>query len=86
MEACHSSIENQLLERAKETAMPSPQDRKIIKFSCPQCGAKSGQKCVTKTGRRFTGGFHIHRKAKVDPRVIHPGKRGVPKIKGKDED
>jgi len=66
--------------------MPSPEDRKMLKFSCPQCGAKAGEKCVTKSGKRFTGGFHIHRMAKVYPRVLHPGKRGVPKIKEKDEE
>jgi hypothetical protein len=58
--------------------MTFAEDIKIIKFACPQCGVKSGQKCVTKTGKRFTGGFHILRKAKVFPDMAKPG-RGKPK-------
>jgi hypothetical protein len=56
-------------------------DLKIIKFSCPQCGARPGEKCKTKNGKRFSGGFHIHRKGKVFPDLVRPGKRGVPKLK-----
>lgn len=55
-------------------------DLKILKFSCPQCGAKPGEKCKTKTGKRFSGGFHMHRKGKVFPDMIKP-RRGLPKIK-----
>ena len=55
-------------------------DLHILKFACPQCGAKSGKPCVTKSGKRYTGGFHILRKAKVFPDMAKPG-RGKPKPK-----
>jgi hypothetical protein len=59
-------------------------DRKIIKFKCPHCGAKSGHPCITRTGKRYTGGFHMLRKGKVFPDMVKPG-RGKPLPKYHDD-
>ena len=59
------------------------EDRAIIKFACPHCGAKSGKPCITRTGKRFTGGFHLLRKGKVFPEMVKPG-RGKPTAKYND--
>lgn len=60
--------------------------RRVQKVKCPKCGAQPGAPCVTKTGRRFTGEHHVHRRGVVYPRfLLTPDgkpKRGIAKIGG----
>jgi len=51
---------------------------KVQSVECPQCGAQPGEKCVTKTGRRFSAEHHVLRKGAVYPRFLL-GPDGGPK-------
>jgi hypothetical protein len=57
---------------------------KVLAAPCRQCGAAEGERCRTKTGKRYTGSdFHVQRKGDVYPRFMRDSagrpKRGVKK-------
>lgn len=57
---------------------------KVMRTTCPQCGAPPGERCRTRSGKRYTGGdFHIRRKGLVYPRFLRDEagnpKRGISK-------
>lgn len=57
---------------------------RVSQVACPQCGAPPGERCRTRTGKRYTGGdFHVRRKGLVYPSFLTDidgrPKRGVAK-------
>lgn len=56
---------------------------KVRRKACPQCGASAGAPCRTRTGKRYTGDFHVRRKGAVYPSFLHDAagkpKRGIRK-------
>ncbi len=57
--------------------------RRVLNTKCPQCEARPGKPCRTRSGGRYTGDFHIRRKGAVYPRFLRGSdggaKRGIQK-------